>query len=63
MAEKAAEYPEPRFYSREFKLEAVRLSDTSGKSMSQTARELGLPDGVLYTSIGGVGSSGTRLIS
>src|SRR5215469_6476938 len=48
MAEKAAEYPEPRFYSREFKLEAVRLSETSGKSMAQIARELGLADGVLY---------------
>jgi transposase len=47
MAEKA-EYPEPRFYSREFKLEAVRLSETSGKSMAQVARELGLADGVLY---------------
>jgi transposase len=48
MAEKAAEYPEPRFYSREFKLEAVRLSETSGQSMAQIARELGLPTGVLY---------------
>ena len=48
MAETAAEYPEPRFYSREFKLEAVRLSETSGKSMAQVARELGLADGVLY---------------
>jgi transposase len=48
MAEHAPEYPEPRFYSREFKLEAVRLSETSGKSMAQLARELGLADGVLY---------------
>jgi transposase len=48
MAEKAAEYPEPRFYSREFKLEAVRLSETSGQSMTQIARELGIPNGVLY---------------
>jgi transposase len=48
MGENAPEYPEPRFYSREFKLEAVRLSETSGKSMAQIARELGLPDGVLY---------------
>jgi transposase len=48
MAEKAAEYPEPRFYSREVKLEAARLSETSGKSIAQVARELGLADGVLY---------------
>lgn len=31
MAAKAPEYPEPRFYSREFKLEAVRLSESSEK--------------------------------
>jgi len=48
MAEKAAEYPEPRFSSREFKLEAMRLGEISGKSMGQTPRELGTPDGVLY---------------
>jgi transposase len=48
MAEKAAEYAEPRFYSREFKLEAVRLSETSEKSVAQIARELGISDGVLY---------------
>jgi transposase len=48
MAQKVPEYPEPRFYSREFKLEAVRLSETSSKSMAQIARELGIPDGVLY---------------
>jgi transposase len=48
MAEHAPGYPEPRFYTREFKLEALRLSETSGKSMAQIARELGIPDGVLY---------------
>ena len=48
MAEHAPEYPEPRFYTHEFKLEALRLSETSGKSMAQVARELGIPDGVLY---------------
>jgi transposase-like protein len=47
IAEKAAECPEPRFYSREFKLVAVRLSETSGESMAQIVRELGIPDGVL----------------
>jgi transposase len=48
MAETAAESPEPRFSTREFKLEAVRLSETSDKSVAQIARELGLSDGVLY---------------
>lgn len=48
MAAKAPEYPEPRFYSREFKLEAVRLSESSEKSVAQIARELGIPEGVLY---------------
>jgi transposase len=48
MAETAAESPEPRFYTRECKLEAVRLSETSDKSVAQIARELGLSDGVLY---------------
>jgi transposase len=48
MAAKAAEYPEPRFHSREFKLEAVRLSENSEKSVAQIARELGISDGVLY---------------
>jgi len=48
MAEKAPEYAEPRFYSREFKLEAVRLSEHTEKSVAQIARELGVPDRVLY---------------
>ena len=48
MAEKAREYPEPRFYNREFKLEAVRLSETPDKSVAQLARELGIPERVLY---------------
>lgn len=48
MAEKAAESLEPRFYTREFKLEAVRLSETSDKSVAQIARELGISDRVLY---------------
>src|SRR5258708_28576970 len=41
MAEEAHEYPEPRFYSREFKLEAVRLSETSEKTVAQIARDGG----------------------
>jgi transposase len=48
MAEEADEYPEPRFYSREFKLEAVRLSETSSeKTVAQIARDLGVPERVL----------------
>jgi transposase-like protein len=39
MAEDAHELSEPRFYTREFKLEAVRLSDTSEKTVAQIARE------------------------
>ena len=48
MAEEAHEYPEPRFYIREFKLEAVRLSETSEKTMAQIARDLGVSERVLY---------------
>lgn len=35
-------------YTREFKLEAVRLVKSSGKPMSQIARELGVSDTALY---------------
>jgi transposase len=48
MAEEAHEYPEPRFSSRECKLEAVRLSETSEKTVAQIARDLGVPERVLY---------------
>src|SRR5258706_14665609 len=48
MAEEAHEYPEPRFYSREFKVEAVRLSERSEKTVAQIARDLGVPERVLY---------------
>jgi transposase len=48
MAEEVPEYQEPRLYSREFKLEAVRLSETTEKSVAQIARELGIPERVLY---------------
>lgn len=37
-----------RTYSREFKLEAVRLLETSGKSASQLERELGIGRGNLW---------------
>ena len=36
-----------RTYTSEFKEEAVRLVQTSGKSMSQVARDLGISDSVL----------------
>src|SRR5260370_38260774 len=48
MAEEVREYPEPRFYTREFKVEAVRLSENSEKTVAQIARDLGLPERVLY---------------
>ncbi len=34
-------------YTREFKLEAVHLWQTSGKSQSQIVRDLGIPDSTL----------------
>src|SRR5258708_32962373 len=48
MAEERDEQQEPRFYSHEFKLEAVRLSETSDKTVAQIARDLGVPERVLY---------------
>ena len=36
-----------RKYTREFKLEAIHLLDTSGKSASQLERELGIGSGCL----------------
>jgi transposase len=35
-------------YSREFKLEALRLVETSGKSVAQIERDLGIGKGCLY---------------
>ncbi len=37
-----------RQYTREFKLEALRLLETSGKSASQIERDLGIGKGNLY---------------
>jgi transposase len=34
-------------YSREFKLEALRLVETTGKSMAQIERDLGIGEGCL----------------
>jgi transposase len=38
-----SEQKEKRKYSREFKLEAVRLYESSGKSMRAIEQELGIP--------------------
>jgi transposase len=37
-----------RTYTREFKREAVRLAETSGKSISEIERDLGITTGLLY---------------
>jgi transposase len=37
-----------KVYPREFKEEAVRLAATSGKSVAQVARELGISDTSIY---------------
>lgn len=39
---------ERRMYTEEFKREAVRLMETSGKSIAQLARDLGINDNNLY---------------
>lgn len=39
---------EQRTFTTEFKLEAVRLAQTSGKSTSQVARDLGIADSTLF---------------
>jgi transposase len=48
MAEQSPEHLEPRIYTRDFKLEAVRLSESTEKTVAQIARDLGLPERVLY---------------
>ena len=37
-----------KVYTREFKVEAVQLVKSSGKPMSQVARDLGISDSALY---------------
>ncbi len=37
-----------RVYTREFKEEAVRLAQTSGKPIAQIARELGISDSAIH---------------
>jgi transposase len=40
--------PKPRKYSREFKVEAVRLAAESERSAAAVARDLGIPANNLY---------------
>ena len=40
---------EQKVFPKEFKLEAVRLAQTSGKSMTQIARDLGISDSALHS--------------
>jgi transposase len=42
------EQHEQRTFAREFKLEAVRLSERSEKTVAQIARDLGVPERILY---------------
>ena len=37
-----------KVYSKEFKEEAVRLAQTSGKLITQIARELGISDSTIH---------------
>ena len=37
-----------KVYTKEFKEEAVRLAQTSGKSIAQVARELGISDSAIH---------------
>ena len=37
-----------KIYTKEFKEEAVKLAQTSGKSTAQIARELGVSDSAIY---------------
>jgi len=37
-----------RVYTKEFKEEALRLVQTSGKPIAQIARELGIPDSAIH---------------
>ena len=39
---------QPKTYTREFKVEAVHLVKSSGKPLSQIARELGVSETALY---------------
>jgi transposase len=49
-----------RRYTEEFKLEAVRLVRESARPVAQVARELGIPDNVLYRWRSGHQSAGAH---
>lgn len=49
-----------RSYTEEFKREAVRLMETSGKAVAQVARDLGVNDNNLYRWRGLYGSQDQR---
>jgi transposase len=40
---------EQRVFTKEFKLEAVRLAQTSGESMTQISRDIGISDSALHS--------------
>lgn len=39
---------EQRTFTREFKIEAVRLAETSGKPITELARDLGISDSTIH---------------
>ncbi len=42
------QHSESRRYTRDFKVEAVRLSEHASQSVAQVARDLGVPERLLY---------------
>ncbi len=46
--QESPEHPDQRIFTREFKVEAVRLSENTEKTVAQIARDLGVPERVLY---------------
>lgn len=49
-----------KVYTREFKEEAVRLAQTSGKPITQIARELGISDSTIHSSRKELAEHGTE---
>jgi transposase-like protein len=52
-----------KVYTKEFKEEAVRLAQTSGKSIVQVARELGISDTSIHRILQGTGTARQRSVS
>lgn len=50
-------------YTAEFKREAVRLAQTSGKPITQIARELGISDTSIQECVQGIGGTRSRSVS